>query len=568
MRNVHLYGQHGSSEYVSILVSSNLLLNSNAVWIAMCVAVGITHFMEVHMKRLLLRFIILLSALLILSTAAYADAANPAAESGNNPIKVGTVTYSVKADNEYTFTFIPDKDGFYELSIEDGCWYGYGFKHNGNSIDTASPFFGKKGDTYEFKVLFSKSTDCSIKITDQSGTTLSHNQTKKIKIGKNQKNIFYKANYTGWHLLYVNNFVSVGDVFYGCDDSLCYDVLRGGYFGDSSYCLFYFEKGKSYRIGLSSMDGSTHTMKMCMTRSVKCAVGSSSTAEFNKLAKSYIAECTLDKSGDYYFETRYVPSESAGGGIYESRVISISNETGNNAECHTDERPIPEKGLKRIYYTGKAAHTCILLNIYDGIIQNSTCKVRNCIDTAKEKDARYNVKHAWWLFEEDHKTHKYHQEYNGEKHTPWRIILMSRDLDPSEFSIKYRNNLNVGTATAIIKGKGCFYGTKKLHFIIRPRSTKIKSVKAGRKKITVKWKKQSLKMSKTRITGYQIKYGTDEAVTKGTKIITVKGYKKTSKVIKKLKSGKKYYVCIRTYKTVKGTKYYSKWTGYLPVKVK
>ena len=42
--------------------------------------------------------------------------------------------------------------------------------------------------------------------------------------------------------------------------------------------------------------------------------------------------------------------------------------------------------------------------------------------------------------------------------------------------------------------------------------------------------------------------------------MTVKGYSKTSKKITNLKGGKKYYVRVRTYKTVNGTKYYSPWS--------
>ena len=41
-----------------------------------------------------------------------------------------------------------------------------------------------------------------------------------------------------------------------------------------------------------------------------------------------------------------------------------------------------------------------------------------------------------------------------------------------------------------------------------------------------------------------------------------------SKKVKKLKSGKKYYVKIRTYKTIKGKKYYSKWSKVKSIKTK
>ena len=67
-------------------------------------------------------------------------------------------------------------------------------------------------------------------------------------------------------------------------------------------------------------------------------------------------------------------------------------------------------------------------------------------------------------------------------------------------------------------------------------------------------------MSTSEITGYQLKLATDSAFTKNKKTVTVKGFDKASKKVTKLKGGKKYYVKIRTYKTVDGKKYYSDWS--------
>lgn len=67
-------------------------------------------------------------------------------------------------------------------------------------------------------------------------------------------------------------------------------------------------------------------------------------------------------------------------------------------------------------------------------------------------------------------------------------------------------------------------------------------------------------MAKSRITGYQIQLATDKKFTKNVKTVNVKGYKKVSKKVKKLKGGKKYFVKVRTYMTVDGTKYYSSWS--------
>ena len=53
-----------------------------------------------------------------------------------------------------------------------------------------------------------------------------------------------------------------------------------------------------------------------------------------------------------------------------------------------------------------------------------------------------------------------------------------------------------------------------------------------------------------RITGYQIQFATSKTFTKNKKSVTVKGYKKAYRNVKKLKGGKKYYIRIRTYKLV------------------
>ncbi|MBR1993144.1 MAG: hypothetical protein IJ988_02365, partial [Firmicutes bacterium] len=63
------------------------------------------------------------------------------------------------------------------------------------------------------------------------------------------------------------------------------------------------------------------------------------------------------------------------------------------------------------------------------------------------------------------------------------------------------------------------------------------------------------------------RYSTSSKMT-GAKTVTVKGYSKTSKTIKKLKAKTNYYVQIRTYKTVKGVKYYSGWSKAKKVKTK
>lgn len=98
--------------------------------------------------------------------------------------------------------------------------------------------------------------------------------------------------------------------------------------------------------------------------------------------------------------------------------------------------------------------------------------------------------------------------------------------------------------------------------VSKPKSAKIKKVKAAKKAIAVEWKKVS------GVKGYQIQVATDKKFKKNKKTATVKKQKTTKVTIKKLKAKKKYYVRIRTYKTVKGKKIYSSWSKVKTVKTK
>ncbi|MCH5315980.1 MAG: fibronectin type III domain-containing protein [Eubacterium sp.] len=109
-----------------------------------------------------------------------------------------------------------------------------------------------------------------------------------------------------------------------------------------------------------------------------------------------------------------------------------------------------------------------------------------------------------------------------------------------------------------------YKGTVKKTFTIKPKSTSLKSVTSKKKKsIKVIWNKQA-----TQTTGYEIQYATNSKFTKNKKTVTVSKNKTTSKTISKLKANKKYYVRVRTYKTVNGKKYYSSWSKYKTVKTK
>lgn len=94
------------------------------------------------------------------------------------------------------------------------------------------------------------------------------------------------------------------------------------------------------------------------------------------------------------------------------------------------------------------------------------------------------------------------------------------------------------------------------------KKTTLKKVKAGKKKLSVQWKKKSS------TDGYQLQYSTDSAFKKNKKTVKVKKSSSTKKTVKKLKSKKTYYVRVRTYKIVANKKVYSAWSKAKSVKVK
>lgn len=147
--------------------------------------------------------------------------------------------------------------------------------------------------------------------------------------------------------------------------------------------------------------------------------------------------------------------------------------------------------------------------------------------------------------------------YDGKAKKPAIIIKNSAGtkLSASNYTVKYSNNTNVGTAKATITLKGNYKGTKTLSYKINPAGTSISSLTAASKGFRLTWKKQA-----KQTTGYQIRYSTSSKMTNA-KTKTISKNSTTSTSISKLKAKKKYYVQIRTYKTVGSTKYYSNWSS-------
>lgn len=156
--------------------------------------------------------------------------------------------------------------------------------------------------------------------------------------------------------------------------------------------------------------------------------------------------------------------------------------------------------------------------------------------------------------------------YDGKVKKPTVKVVDAngKTVAASNYTVTYSSGLkNVGKYTVKIAFKGNYSGTVSKTFTIVPKTTSISSLSATSKGFVAKWKKYT-----TQTTGYQVQYATDSKFTKGVKTVTVSKNSTTSTTVKKLTAKKKYYVRIRTYKTVSGTKYYSSWSGSKSVTTK
>lgn len=137
-----------------------------------------------------------------------------------------------------------------------------------------------------------------------------------------------------------------------------------------------------------------------------------------------------------------------------------------------------------------------------------------------------------------------------------------------DYTVTYasgRRSIGSYKVTVQLKGKK-YSGKKTLTFRIAPAGTTVKSVKAGKAKVTVNWKQQTKNTS-----GYIIQCSTNKSF-KGSILTTVSSNKAKSKQITKLSTKKQYYVRICTYKNVKKngktTKICSDWSNAVAVKTK
>lgn len=257
--------------------------------------------------------------------------------------------------------------------------------------------------------------------------------------------------------------------------------------------------------------------------------------------------------GAYYWEPAWIPTIPGQHNWKENK--ELAEKYGNGWAARAAEEYSPE--FKMFYQGEPTAGASAWDNM--GLFDFNGCMLQSL---NFYKDAVSSVKPVASV-------QKSSVVYNSKTQKPVITVRVRGKVVPKKYYTLSGDTAkkNVGTytvkATFNQEYQG-FKGTVTVKYKILPKKPTMKTLKKGKKSITVSWKKQT-----AQVTGFQIQRSTSKKFTKSTtKQYTVKSSKATKKKLTKLKAKKRYYVRVRTYKKVGKTTYYSSWSGAKNIKTK
>ncbi len=153
--------------------------------------------------------------------------------------------------------------------------------------------------------------------------------------------------------------------------------------------------------------------------------------------------------------------------------------------------------------------------------------------------------------------------YTGKKTSqPISIKFNGKDLVKDvDYQIIFKDNINIGTGRIIIRGLGNFSGEVKKAYRIVPKGTTITTASSKAGGFQIKWTQQPEQSD-----GYIIEYSDNTSFTNPQKIKLGVNY--TGRTVSGLPSGKTYYVRMRVYKDVDGTRYFSPYSNTKSIVIK
>jgi len=140
----------------------------------------------------------------------------------------------------------------------------------------------------------------------------------------------------------------------------------------------------------------------------------------------------------------------------------------------------------------------------------------------------------------------------------WGDTKLERGED---YSLKYdKKTREIGLYLLTVKGKGRFAGSVKVPFYVVPKASEYARLLGSEKQAAKAWKLLE------NIEGFQIEYSRNKDFSDSKKA-KIREPKDLAKVLSKLKAGKKYYLRVRLFATVKKKHHYSEWSEVNTVKL-
>ncbi|MBR4554388.1 MAG: cellulase family glycosylhydrolase [Ruminococcus sp.] len=129
----------------------------------------------------------------------------------------------------------------------------------------------------------------------------------------------------------------------------------------------------------------------------------------------------------------------------------------------------------------------------------------------------------------------------------------------TDYTVSYTGNTKVGKATATVKGKGQYEGSKSVKFIIKPAVNQVTKLTTAANKINVYWNADSS------ATGYQVRYSKYSSFSSSYSYTTT-DLKKTAVTLSKYpKTGETWYIKVRSFYTTDGKTTSTRYGNYSDV---
>ncbi|SFB16380.1 Cysteine protease, C1A family [Acetitomaculum ruminis DSM 5522] len=260
-----------------------------------------------------------------------------------------------------------------------------------------------------------------------------------------------------------------------------------------------------------------------------------------------LAGSSSNRNGSWYKtnnETGYNQSFILGNRVYDLKKSSQTSDLSVRIKAFT--KKIKEKKHEFKYVVVKKADTR-----HNGKIKKvcSLCGKTSYITINKIKSVKLSAKSF---------------VYSGKAIKPGVTVKDSKGkiIKSKYYKVRYANNRSAGKAKVTIKFRGRYKGSVSKTFKIRPKKTGIKALKSLTRGFKI-----SL-VRNTSASGYEIFYSTDRHFNKNKKRLVIKNNLQTTKIVRKLRKNRIYYVRVRAYKNVGKKKYYSYWSKTMKVKTK